>query len=66
MTIDDGPLELRVVVDRSSVEVFAPGGRPTLTALVFPDADAVGVEMSVEGGIGGPVALDLWSLDHPG
>ena len=66
LTIDDGPLELRVVVDRSSVEVFGPGGRPTLTALVFPDADAVGVEMSVEGGIGGPVALDLWSLDHPG
>jgi fructan beta-fructosidase len=64
LSTDHDPLELRVVVDRSSVEVFGPGGRPSVTALVFPEPEAVGVELFVEGGDGGPASLDLWSLDH--
>lgn len=63
VAIDDGLLELRVVVDRSSVEVFGPNGRPSVTALVFPPADAVGVELRVEGGAGGAGSLDVWTLD---
>lgn len=65
VVLDDGPLHLRVVVDRSSVEVFGPDGRSSITALVFPDADAVGVEMRVEGGDGGAGSLDLWRLTDP-
>lgn len=34
---DGMPVELRVLVDRSSVEVFADQGRVVLTDLIFPD-----------------------------
>lgn len=46
----DGRVRLTVVVDRSSVEVFAQDGLVTITDLVFPDADAQGVAAYAEGG----------------
>jgi sucrose-6-phosphate hydrolase SacC (GH32 family) len=47
--LTDGALELRVVVDASSVEVFAAGGRVTLTELVFPGPDTTGAALYTEG-----------------
>ncbi|WP_175942112.1 glycoside hydrolase family 32 protein [Burkholderia pyrrocinia] len=45
LPLEHGQLRLEIVVDRGSVEVFANGGRVTLTDLVFPplDADRVAV-----------------------
>jgi fructan beta-fructosidase len=37
LTVSDGVLPLRIVADRSGVEVFAAGGRAVLTDAVFPD-----------------------------
>ncbi|SDS84108.1 levanbiose-producing levanase [Pseudarthrobacter equi] len=43
-------VRLTVYVDRSSVEVFADGGRQTLTSLVFPPAGAKEVRLAADGG----------------
>jgi fructan beta-fructosidase len=48
--LDDGDITLRVLVDRSSVEVFEGGGRVTLTDQVFPDRDSKGIQVFSSGG----------------
>jgi fructan beta-fructosidase len=53
--------ELHVVVDRSSVEVFADG--VAVTALVFPPPDAVGIELYSSDVDDGAVTLDIWTLE---
>jgi len=55
-------LRLDVVVDRDSVEVFAEGGRVTMTNLVFAPQDADGLEFYAKGGTAGVVAGSLWKL----
>jgi beta-fructofuranosidase/levanase len=52
LPLDDGRLRLRVVVDTSSVEVFAADGRATLTDVVFPGPDATGISLYADGGRG--------------
>jgi sucrose-6-phosphate hydrolase SacC (GH32 family) len=46
-------LDLRVVVDTCSVEVFADGGRVVLTNQVFPAPGATGLRVSAAGGVVG-------------
>jgi sucrose-6-phosphate hydrolase SacC (GH32 family) len=41
----DGRLDLDVWVDRTSVEVFAQGGRTCLTQLVFPSEGSTGIKI---------------------
>jgi sucrose-6-phosphate hydrolase SacC (GH32 family) len=55
-------LRLDVVVDRDSVEVFAEGGRVTMTNLVFAPQDADGLEFYAKGGKAGVVAGSLWKI----
>jgi fructan beta-fructosidase len=62
----DGPMELRVLVDRTSVEVFADGGAVAITTLVFPAAEHTALSLSFDGGPGGPASLDVWSLGSVG
>ncbi|WP_116248599.1 glycoside hydrolase family 32 protein [Nocardiopsis sp. FIRDI 009] len=52
LPLEDGALRLRVVVDTSSVEVFAADGRAALTHLAFPDPSATGVTLYTRGGNG--------------
>ncbi|MFC0559215.1 glycoside hydrolase family 32 protein [Halalkalibacter alkalisediminis] len=46
----DGKLQLRMFVDRSSVEVFANEGEAVFTNLIFPDEESKGLELYVVGG----------------
>lgn len=46
----DGPLRLEVVVDVSSVEVFAGDGEVVLTDQVFPDPASTGLVLHAEDG----------------
>lgn len=48
--LEDGRLALTVYVDRASVEVFADGGRTTITDQVFPNAGAEAIGLWAEGG----------------
>ena len=55
-------LQLHVLVDRSSVEVFAADGRLAMTNLVFPPPAARGIQFYSEGGKTGVVKAELWTL----
>lgn len=46
----DGLIHLRVLVDRSSVEVFAQDGQTVITSVVFPSPESTGVSLFAEGG----------------
>lgn len=50
VALQNGRLKLTVYVDRSSVEVFAQGGRQTITDQVFPHAGADRIGLWAEGG----------------
>ena len=54
-----GALDLDVIVDRSSVEVFANHGAVTMTNLVFPDSAATNVEFYSKGGPAGLISARL-------
>jgi len=56
-------LELDILVDRSSVEVFAQQGRVAITNLVFPLGVSQTVEFYSRAAEAGPIAVDLWNLD---
>jgi len=59
---DDEPLELRIFLDRSSIEVFANQKR-CLTARVYPDrADSTGASMFGRGGPAKLLSLDAWQM----
>ncbi len=59
---DRETLRLRVLVDRSSVEVFVQDGSVVLTDRVFPDPDSVGVALQAKGGTARLVGLTAWGL----
>ena len=56
-----GKVRLRILVDWSSVEVFADGGRRVITDQVFPSADSDGVELFADGG---SATLDSLKVRH--
>lgn len=62
LPLRDGRVKLHVLVDRSSVEVFANDGARVLTHRIFPDASSDGVELFAEGGTAQLTRLDAWSL----
>ena len=66
LAIGNAPLELTILVDRSTVEVFAQGGaqggQVAMTNLVYPPAGAQGMELSAGGAEGARIRVDIWEL----
>jgi sucrose-6-phosphate hydrolase SacC (GH32 family) len=62
LAIGTSPLELTILVDRSTVEVFAQGGKVAMTNLVYPPAGAQGMEFSAGGVKAGLISVDVWEL----
>jgi fructan beta-fructosidase len=58
----DNRIRLHVFVDRSSIEVFAGGGRTVITDRIFPDPESDGVALFAEGGTAKLISLDVWNL----
>lgn len=56
LTLRDGTLNLRILVDNSIVEVFAEDGERVLTDLVYPAMGSNGLKLFAEGGT---AALDV-------
>ena len=56
-----GKVHLRILVDWSSVEVFADGGRRVITDQIFPSAASDGVELFADGG---SATLDSLKIRH--
>jgi levanase len=50
LTADHGRIHLRILVDWSSVEVFADHGQRVITDQIFPSATSDGVELFADGG----------------
>lgn len=57
-----GVVQLRVLLDRSVVEVFADGGRTCMTRVVKTQAEDLGVEVFASGGKARLKSLEAWSL----
>jgi hypothetical protein len=61
-----GVVRLHVLLDRSSVEVFAGQGEVVLTDQIFPAADSRGTAVFAEGGDAVLRRLTVTPLDVPG
>jgi sucrose-6-phosphate hydrolase SacC (GH32 family) len=57
-----GPVNLHILVDRSSIEVFAQNGRIAFTNLIFPAGKSRSLELQVSGGRPGQVTAEAWTL----
>ena len=62
LTLGSEPLKLHILVDRSSVEVFAQDGAVALTNLVFPKATSTGLSLAITGGSIQQMEVRLWTL----
>jgi len=62
LALDRGRLRLVVLVDRSSVEVFANGGRTVITERIFPGPASQGVEAWADDGTASLAAFEAWRL----
>ncbi len=58
----NGKVELRILVDWSSVEVFGGSGEAVITDQIFPDPSSTGVEVFAEGGTATLDHLQAWQL----
>lgn len=64
LALGDGnkPVQIRVIVDATSVEVFADGGRAVLTDQIFPKPDSRGFSLFANGGEAKLRSLEAWEL----
>jgi levanase len=62
LPLDHGRLTLHILVDASSVEVFADQGQVVLTDQIFPDAASTGVTAFAQGGSASLAQFKAWHL----
>ncbi len=59
---ENGRIRLRVLVDRTSVEIFANQGRIQMASCFVPDPDKLSLGLNAEGGEAKVVKLNVWKL----
>ncbi len=57
----DGKLELRILLDRAFISVFAGGGRASFFSAVFPMAASNGMSLTCDGDVG--VKADVYAMN---
>jgi fructan beta-fructosidase len=62
LQLSGNELRVHILVDRSSLEVFAGDGRIAITNLIFPPPGARRVEFYSKGGQAGAVKTERWNL----
>lgn len=62
LTLPDGRLRLRILVDRTSIETFADGGRVSLTSCFLPDETGKAITLSAKGGTARVRSLTVYPL----
>ena len=62
LALDNGGITLHVLIDASSVEIYADQGQVTLTDQIFPDAGSTGVSLFADGGTATLDTLQGWHL----
>jgi sucrose-6-phosphate hydrolase SacC (GH32 family) len=58
----DGKVKLQVLVDRSSIEVFGPDGRFSMSSCFLPPPDNKKLALTAKGGTARVKSLDVWEL----
>ena len=58
----DGVIQLHILLDRSSVELFGNDGLVAITDLIFPDESDNGTGAYVDGDPPRIISLDMWTL----
>jgi len=59
---EDGRIELRILVDRTSIEVFANGGRVQMASCFLPDDSQRDIALHATGGTAKAVSVAVWEL----
>ena len=59
-----GELELRLILDRFSVEVFVNGGEQVLSATLYTPREAAGISFHARGRV--EMDLEQYRLEDPG
>jgi levanase len=62
LALDHGAVTLHILVDASSVEVFADQGQVTITDQIFPDATSKGISVFADNGTATLDDLQAWHL----
>jgi levanase len=62
LRVRDGTVRLRILVDRSTLEVFGNSGRTVLSDLIFPDPRSDGIEVFAHGGSTTIPSMNVWPL----
>ncbi|MEU3608743.1 GH32 C-terminal domain-containing protein [Streptomyces sp. NPDC035033] len=62
LTPRNGRIELRILVDWSSVEVFGGRGEAVITDQIFPGPDSDGIRLFAEGGTARLDSADVWQM----
>jgi len=62
LTARHGRVRLRILVDWSSVEVFADQGRRVITDQIFPSASSDGLQLFADGGTATIRSLEIWPM----
>jgi fructan beta-fructosidase len=62
LALDNGVVKVRILADRSSIEVFADNGLVVLTNLVYPNSAPDAISVAVSGGALDGINLQLWNL----
>jgi fructan beta-fructosidase len=62
VALQSGILKLRILVDKSVVEIFINDGQATLTDLVFPIETEGGIQIFSEGGISVFKSIKAWKI----
>ena len=58
----DGVLDLRILLDRASIEIFADGGLVTMASCFLPEPNDRSLEIYAKGGKAKIVSLNVWEL----
>jgi sucrose-6-phosphate hydrolase SacC (GH32 family) len=59
----DGVLDLRILLDRASIEIFADGGLVTMASCFLPEPNDRSLELYAKGGEAKIVSLNIWELN---
>ncbi|MFI9213709.1 GH32 C-terminal domain-containing protein [Streptomyces sp. NPDC053253] len=62
LTAKNGKVELRILVDWSSVEVFGGQGEAVITDQIFPSPDSDGIQLFAEGGSARLDSAYVWQM----
>jgi len=62
LPVKNGKVTLHILVDRSSVEVFAEDGQRTITDQIFPNRDSQGIQVFSTGGRAQLDKITIWQL----